>query len=471
MDNNHLKNELRSMAETILKMEQGLKRLDLFELEILSVKANFQKQIQSVRKSISALLNEKSADNTFNKYMDWYPTYHEPLQQFNPSIFSTVLDNNFGHGFDNQYNHSSEKIIKEIKAMIIELKIKGSVRERANGLIEFRSTVFGSIYGRTKEAIEEQLRKKLKDLKTGKLNKPKKQEIPLFSVFCEESYLPYKQANLADKTLRDMRNYIKFIIASGLDKPLNNFTAAEIEKFLYSIPQTRKRQLMRGLFNNIFNYAKRLGKIKHNPCDNVEKMKHNKEIGCALSFKTQYAFFNALFSPESKNSQMGKYYLTFVYLTGARREEAINLTVDDVDFENNVLRLPGTKTKGSDRYIPLFPLVKKLLQKIMPEKGKVFKLTYDQADTEVRRLGRERHIHELRHTFGTIQVCVQKLDIKTVSLYMGHSTINMTLSTYTHPEQLDKALFFNGSLSEEEKLLRLREEYQQVLDQISSFLD
>ena len=53
---------------------------------------------------------------------------------------------------------------------------------------------------------------------------------------------------------------------------------------------------------------------------------------------------------------------------------------------------------------------------------------------------------------------------------MGHSTIGMTLSTYTHPEQLDKSLFYDGSLSEEEKLSRLKEQYQYILEQISQYL-
>ncbi len=80
------------------------------------------------------------------------------------------------------------------------------------------------------------------------------------------------------------------------------------------------------------------------------------------------------------------------------------------------------------------------------------------------------HLHELRHTFGTIAVCVQKLDPKTVSLYLGHSTVGMTLTTYTHPEQLDKALFYDGKLSEEEKLAQLKAEYQAILTLIDGYL-
>ena len=55
------------------------------------------------------------------------------------------------------------------------------------------------------------------------------------------------------------------------------------------------------------------------------------------------------------------------------------------------------------------------------------------------------------HFFGTIQICVEKVNVKTVSLWLGHSNIQTTLQTYTHPEQLDKGTFLRGDLTEEEK--------------------
>ena len=53
----------------------------------------------------------------------------------------------FGNGYDN--------LVEELKLLIINLNIKGSIRERANGLIELRTQAFGSIYGRSKSEIEQ----------------------------------------------------------------------------------------------------------------------------------------------------------------------------------------------------------------------------------------------------------------------------------------------------------------------------
>ena len=229
--------------------------------------------------------------------------------------------------------------------------------------------------------------------------------------------------------------------------------------------------MLQGLLNNLFTYAKRLEFIKNNPCDNVEKMKHSKKIGRALSFQDQCAFFNALYSPNSKATIEEQMYLTFVYLTGTRRNEALSITNKDIKFDSNVIHISGTKTKKSDRTIPMFPLVKKLLQTIELGKNKIFDLTYNQVKNAVEKITSEYHLHELRHTFGTICICVQKLDPKTVALYMGHSDPFVTLNTYTHPEQLDEELFFDGSISDKEKLVILNEEYSKVLQIINDFLD
>ena len=366
-----------------------------------------------------------------------------------------------------------EEIIREVKEMIIELQIKGSVREHRNGLLKFTSTVFGCVYGRTKEEIEKQLKEKIKQLKNKpQTNKKEKKPAPLLSEFYRTEYLPYKRNNgIKESTLKSIERDFRVIINGGLDKPLNRLNTEEIEKFLYKIPQTRKRQLVRGTFNNILTYAKRLGKIKTNPIDNVARVKHIKKIGEAISFQSQSIFFNKLFT-KSKLGLNKKLYLAFLYLTGARKSEATSLVLSDVDFENNVLHIPGTKTDGSDRFIPLFPLVKQLLQLIkVGTDGRFFPFHGTQANHMIGTITKEHHLHELRHTFGTIAICVQKLDVKTVSLWMGHTTVDMTLNTYTHPEQLDKGVFFNGSLTEEEKLSVLRNEYKEILSLISTFLD
>lgn len=475
MDNSHLKHELYIMAQAVITVEQQLRRLEVIEAEIHSSRIMCEMQMKTFRNTMCGLLGAISANNKFEDFATTYPDNYHPYSHIT-YINNTTPINYQGNGFGNQSTpkKSKEIIIEEIKAMIVELKIKGSVRERPDGRFEYRSALLGSIYGFTKEELEDKITKKLKEVKKNK-GKPlahKKIEIPLLSEFFITQYLPYKKQTLKESSIKDMQIDENFVVNKAkFDKPLDKYTTANIEMFLYSIPQTRKRQKVRGLFNNILTYAKRMGLIKANPCDNVEKMKHQQELGEALSFQEQRQFFDNMFAAD--NIELNhKLYFAFVYLTGTRRSEAIDITTKDVDFENNTLHIPGTKTKGSNRTIPLFPLVKTILQSITPNKdGKYFPIKVDRVDSIMRRVKDNTHTpHELRHTFGTIKTCVEKLDPKTVSLYMGHTTTSMTLNRYTHPEQLDKALFYNGALSEEEKRERLRQQYQGILDKITTFL-
>ena len=363
-----------------------------------------------------------------------------------------------------------KSLIEEIKEMLIEIQISGSLRTRKNGLFELRTVRFGSVYGRTKEELQEKLQQKLREEKSHVKRAPqrkKKNKCIALSKFFTESYFPYKKADgLAERTLKGIRYNYSFIVKSGFDKALNEYTSLEITNFLYSIPHTRKRQIIQGWLNNLFTYAQTLGVIEKNPCSCIAPTKHDGVEGTSFSFEEQKRFFIDL-RDDLKTPYIRKCYLIFVYLTGTRRNEALDLTTDDVQ---RVLHINGTKTDGSDRYIPLFSLVEKLLKSITPKAVRYFPFTEKIADATFKKYGKSHKLHDLRHTFGTIQICVNKLDVKTVSLYMGHSNVQTTLKTYTHPEQLNREIFLDGSLTEDEKNEHLRQEYAEILGLIETIL-
>lgn len=367
-----------------------------------------------------------------------------------------------------------EEIIREVKEMIIELQIKGSVREHRNGLLKFHNTVFGSIYGRTKEEIEKQLKEKIKQFK----NKPKKDKnekkvMPLLSVFYREFYLPYKIAKgRAKNTIEGYENNLNFIIKKKFDKPLSYYTSQNIENFLYSFQQPRKRQIMQGFFNNLFERAITLSLIKNNPCTSIEKAEHKQDQGTAFSFDEQIDFFELLTNNQQLSYRDKCYYIA-VFLIGSRRSELLNLSVEDIDFKNKILHIRGTKTDGSDRKVPLTPLLEKLLLSMNVKNGKYFTLTENQTNKLFREVWEKKKghkLHDLRHTFGTIQICVEKVDVKTVSLWLGHSNTETTLNTYTHPEQLDNGTFLRGDLNNSEKIAIYRKKYDKVIKLITAFL-
>lgn len=367
-----------------------------------------------------------------------------------------------------------EEIIREVQEMIIELQIKGSVREHRDGLLKFTSTLFSKpVYGRTKEEIEKKLREQLKQLKSKPQKDKKTKNAPLLSEFYRTEYLPYKIGDgIAESTIEGYEFNLRFIINQKFDKPLNLYKSKDIVNFLYSFPQTRKRQIIQGFLNNVFNRAITAAYIKSNPCNTIEKVKHKQEQGTSFSFTELKEFLQILFSHQHL-SYADKCYFIFVFLTGTRREEARQINVKDVDFRNKVLHIPGTKTNSSDRDIPLNNIVEKLLRSMNIIEGNYFNITESMTNHYFRTVWKKEKghkLHDLRHTFGTIQICVNKIDVKTVSIWMGHSTIDTTLRIYTHPEQLDKGTFLNGSLTENDKNTIYNEKYREILDSIDEFI-
>ena len=100
-------------------------------------------------------------------------------------------------------------LIQEVKQMLIQLKITASVRTRKDGLMEVRSNSLGSIYGRTKQELQEKLTKRLRENKQ-RIKQPrptqKKSKFPTLATFYETYYLPSKtEDKLAESTLKGIK--------------------------------------------------------------------------------------------------------------------------------------------------------------------------------------------------------------------------------------------------------------------------
>jgi integrase len=373
-----------------------------------------------------------------------------------------------------------EEQLRRLKEMLVTLDIRGgSPRLRDDGRYEFRHPVWGSIYGKTPEEIYDKMVKILEDLEQQKKPvKPKKKLTPLLSDVYKNHFLPYRQSQakkLSASTVSAYDSDIRFIQSKGFDKPIGDYTSKEIKDFLLATPEPRKRQILQGHFNAIFAYAVTEMIIKHDPCLAIATMQHIQDEGTAFSFVEQIQFFTRLFEDDTIPYSLKCYYI-FVYLTGSRRNEALDVLYQETDFENQTLKINGTKTNGSDRYFPFSTLIEKLLRSLTPnEDGKFFPHCDSIVDRVFKHklmkpLNLDHVIHDLRHTFGTIQICVEKVELKTVCLWMGHSNIETTLKTYTHPEQLDRATFLRGNLTDKQKIEIYKKKYEEVLHLIDTFI-
>lgn len=132
----------------------------------------------------------------------------------------------------------------------------------------------------------------------------------------------------------------------------------------------------------------------------------------------------------------------FLYMTGCRRGEALGLRYDDFDGVRCHIR--GTKTDTSDRWIILPDALRARLEPVLAQCSKtrpfVFGGENRLADATVTRCwarsikeaGVPRiRIHDLRHSFASNAIA-SGANIVAVSKYLGHASINITMSTYAH---------------------------------------
>lgn len=166
--------------------------------------------------------------------------------------------------------------------------------------------------------------------------------------------------------------------------------------------------------------------------------------------------------------------------TGMRLGELCALKWEDIDFRDGTVTVNRTvqriavngyikktilmetnpKSESSKRLIPLTDEMTRLLKQLKREGDYVFgrnkPLEPRTLQYQMRKILREadvdnRNFHILRHTFATN--CVESgMDIKTLSVILGHSDVKITLNRYVHPtldskrKQIGQLLDFYGQI-------------------------
>ena len=109
---------------------------------------------------------------------------------------------------------------------------------------------------------------------------------------------------------------------------------------------------------------------------------------------------------------------------------------NSIDYQNKRILIPGTKTKSSSRYIPIFEELEFLLKQI-PQTKTNYLFDFN-TQTFAKRF--EKYckilnfenivIHSLRHTFAT-QCLSIGIDMKVIQIWLGHSSYKTTADIYT----------------------------------------
>lgn len=232
----------------------------------------------------------------------------------------------------------------------------------------------------------------------------------------------------------------KHIFQKMKDKPLERVGTLELQLLVNNITSTRTRLAVVNILKAALRIAVKTKVIKENPAEALVKVVHVVKKGEALSRAEESAFFKAIMG-----HRMEKLFLFYLY-SGCRRSEALELGPADVDFAEKTIKIHGTKTTGSDREIPLFNKIADILQSIEPENGRYFPFNEDSVTQSFKKLCPLHKLHDLRHTFATR--CLEAgIAMKTVQVWLGHSTFEMTANTYSHAQkdfQIKEALRLNS---------------------------
>ena len=299
-----------------------------------------------------------------------------------------------------------------------------NILKRADGRWQYRKSINGNriyIYAKT----QRELLNKIKHTKINKQQEKVQSKSTIELIW--EWFKKYKE-NLSSNITYKQCIAKHFEKNKLFDKNINKLTYIDIEDFIQN-KKNRVQAYCYYIIKGTFEYAENCQLIKYNFIPKITKPKRNSKKGTSFSLKEQKLILENLDKTDIK------YEILFYLLIGCRRTEAKNITIENIDFDNLSVYVPGTKTrKVSDkRYVPISKHFAEILKNNFNQMFTYRTDTYSQKfKSYLKQLNiKGKKLHDLRHTFSTNLYYLGVPD-KERQYYMGHSSIVMTNDVYTH---------------------------------------
>ena len=260
-------------------------------------------------------------------------------------------------------------------------------------------------------------------------------EIQTYTQSCYRAPLKDLKAEFGEYILEDITS---IMFQSFLEKMANQGFAKQT---------IRLRKIV---MKQIFDYAIYNGMTNYNPITVCKPPKK------AQSTTRELPSDNDIELLKANTEGLFGLYCNLLLYTGLRREEALALCYEDIDFKKDTITInkavifennrpiirPGLKSKSGERTVPLLSPLKKIFEEhqLTKNTGLIFhtngypmkKGEFDKGFNEYKkRIGMSCTSHQLRHYFATLCFDAQ-LDEKDVQDMMGHSKISLTKDIYTH---------------------------------------
>ena len=258
----------------------------------------------------------------------------------------------------------------------------------------------------------------------------------------DNTYLSYKN---------DLNMYKAFLHQKNISNP-EKISSADVIEFIEYLQKKDHDEIttVARKLTTIKNYHAYLEKEKIAPINvtlGIKRPKLKKTIAKTLSMDdiNTLLHINLLTPFDYRNKAM----LELVYGTGLRVSELVNLTLNNIDFTNCIIRIVGKGNK--ERIIPLGEYSMYYLNLYMEKRPlleknnlceKLFLNNHGKGITRqgffkiLKNLLEEKHLnveaspHTLRHSFAT-HLLEGGADLKSIQEMLGHSDISTT-RMYTH---------------------------------------
>ncbi len=296
------------------------------------------------------------------------------------------------------------------------------------------------------------------------LNRPKEKIITLQDWYDKWLNL-YKIGKVKQDTIRDYQNLLNKINKTIKNKSIKAITLEDLITSINECQGKRQKQKLYDFLNALFKKAEDNELIVKNPVSKIDKPKHKKQHGNALTYEQEEKFIK-----ECKELKYGDLYLVALY-QGLRKGEVLAITDKDIDFENNTLtidkainrfnKFDTTKNVQSCRTMPLFDKTKQILLKYKNKKGRIFDISYSRIDTYTDKLkeaiAEDISIKTMRYTFIT-RCQEQNIPEFVIQSWCGHeigSKVTKTVYTkfnaednYKYIDILNNSKFYSNSTQE-----------------------
>lgn len=273
-----------------------------------------------------------------------------------------------------------------------------------------------------------------------------------------QSFLDYLhlEKNYAATTIRaykaDLEQFQEFVQSEFSDEEIENVSYNQIRNWIvqlsdYGISNQSINRKMSSL-KAYYKFLLKTSVIESSPLAKHRSLKVSKKLQVPFSEKEMLAVLEEL----EENTFEGirdRLMIELFYSTGIRRAELINIREQDLDLDNNMLKVLGKRNK--ERYIPLLEQVVLTAERYLKNKRSnsvlrdcpylfvtakghksyeslVYRIINNYFSKVSGKVKKSPHI--LRHTFAT-HLLNQGANMNAVKELLGHSSLAST-QVYTH---------------------------------------